>query len=210
MHTAPSHIHWLARDEPDAAAEKVAAALGRWSQRGWSVPHFWGLCARGQIDLYRGAPESARARLAQDWAPLRAAHLLRVPMVRIEAHSLRGRAALACANRGVAGDRARLATEARDDAFEMERLRAPWSDALAALLHAGAAHQLADPDAAKLLGSAAERLERAGMALHAHLARLRRAALEDDAAALDAARRWLVAQGVREPERLADVLAPGF
>ena len=52
-------------------------------------------------------------------------------------------------------------------------------------------------------------LEQAAMSLHVAVARARRGELSGDSALLESAHASIAAQGVRDPARIVDVLAPG-
>lgn len=205
LRNGPTHLLWLVRGALAEAQAGIDEAARLWSTRGMQVQHYWQLHARCDLDLYRGDPEAARARLRLRWPDL--GNLLRIQHVRIEALHLRGRCALA------AGDpqwRAQVLADARAIAAE----RTPWGDALAQLLRAGAAARSGDPGAARQhLAEAIAGCEPAGMALYAAAARRRRGELgsEPEAAAWrDRADTWLIGQGVADIPRLLATLAPGF
>jgi hypothetical protein len=90
----------------------------------------------------------------------------------------------------------------------------PWAAPLATLIRAGAA-ALGDDTAraATLLEVAVQELDGAGMSLYAQVARWRLGHIVDGGdgyAMVTGANEWMRAQNVREPRRLAAVLAPGF
>ncbi|MCU1279309.1 MAG: hypothetical protein JWM53_2855, partial [bacterium] len=96
----------------------------------------------------------------------------------------------------------------------IERARMPWATPLGTLIRAGAAALTDDSArAASLCEVAARELDAAGMSLYATVARLRLGHViggGDGYALVTAANEWMQAQQVREPRRLAAVLAPGF
>ncbi len=197
----PTILHTLARGAVDEAADSIDEAERRWSARG--VPRYWQFHSRCQLDLYRGDPAAARARLEREWSAL--GTLLRVQFVRIEALHLRGRCLLATGG----PDRPILA-----DARTIEAQQAPWGDPLAKLLRAGVAARAGDTRAAiHHLADAAAGCDAAGLCLFAAAARRRRGELEpgsDGARRRASADAWLSAQDVADIPRLLAMLTPGF
>jgi hypothetical protein len=197
LHALDVWLH-LAADDLDAARRSLTTAEVAWPYppaAGYHAQHLELAEARSAVLLYAGEP--ARAwRAAQDDAPhLARTGLLQAPALQQVAHDIRGRSALA-AWRVAPKDQAlrRAALRAADD------LQASGARGHADLLRAGA-H---DPDpavayaaGARLLHSAAHSFESQDLAIQLAVTRLR---LGDPAA--------LAALGVRDPIRLAAVLAP--
>jgi len=197
----PTHLHALARGAVDEAAASVDEAERRWSARG--VQLYWQLHTRCNIDLYRGDPARALARLERAWGSL--GTLLRIQLVRVEALHLRGRCLLASL-----GPERRVLADAR--AIEAEQT--PWGDALAALLRAGTAARAGEIERAiHHLAAAAAGCEAAGMGLLAVAARRRRGELQpgpDGQRWRSNADAWLESQEVADTPRLLATLVPGF
>ena len=64
-----------------------------------------------------------------------------------------------------------------------------------------------------MLAAAVTAFERADMTFHAAVARRRLGVLQDDErgrALVDEADAWMAAQGIRNPARMARLIAPGF
>ena len=135
--------------------------------------------------------------------------MLRVQSVLI--HSLFSRARA----RGIGGrsEGSHREWSGREGCARIERERTPWGDALARLLRAGIGSVSGDRAAALAHVTAAERdLAAADMALHAAVAGRRRGELlggAEGAAAVAAADAWMAGQGIRNPARIAGMLAPG-
>jgi len=93
------------------------------------------------------------------------------------------------------------------------RERTHWADSLALLLQAGAAATPREPARAQsLLESAEAGFTRGDMALYATAARRRRGELMGGEAGRDlvaAADTWMTGQGIKNPERMTAMLAPG-
>jgi hypothetical protein len=133
-----------------------------------------------------------------------------MPLVRIEAEHLLARGAVAAA---AAGDPS-AAGHADRIARSLRRRPLPIAAPMADLIRAALAHLRADRSGAvALCDAAATAFERLDMGLFAAAARMRSGLLASDAAhhaRASAALAWMRAQGVASPERIADLLAPGF
>jgi hypothetical protein len=96
----------------------------------------------------------------------------------------------------------------------MGKERMAWADPLAALVEAGVAHVAGDPTRARAqLETAIRGLEAADMMLYAQAARRRHGQLvggSEGAAEVAQADAWMAAAGVRRPDRMAAMLAPGW
>jgi len=193
-------IVYLALDEPEAGRRALREIMDRWSLQGFHFQHYLEMYAENQIDLYLGNWASAWRRIEERWPLLEKSYLLRIPFAMIESSHLRGRTALAAAAGG--GDRA-LIDVAERSARAIEKQKVAWALPLAHSLRAGAASLRGRKDAAiALLERAARDFEKAELMLHAGAAAYRHAQLTG-ASPPDL-------QGVKNPERLLDVLMPGF
>jgi hypothetical protein len=89
-----------------------------------------------------------------------------------------------------------------------------WSDPLAALVRAGVHHLRGDAERSiTWLAQAIRGLDTTDMALYAHAARRRHGQLlggDAGRAEVVAAERWMLASGVKRPDRMTAMLAPGF
>src|SRR6185436_3632762 len=191
---------FLALDEPEAGRRALREVMDRWSMQGFHFQHYLEMYAENQIDLYLGNWASAWRRIEERWPLLEKSYLLRIPFAMIESSHLRGRTALATAAGD--GDRA-LIDVAERSARAIEKQKVAWALPLAHSLRAGAASLRGQKDAAiALLERAARDFEKAELMLHADAAAYRHAQLTG-ASPPDL-------QGVKNPERLLDVLMPGF
>ena len=213
LRTRVAHAIALAADDPATAEREAREAVDSWSHQGFHAQHYYQLFAQAEADLYRGDAPAAAALVAARWPALHKSLLLQVQFIRLEALHLRARTELAAARSGGGVDGARVEA-ALADARRIERARMPWATPLATLIRAGAAALAGDAaQAATLCELAARELDGAGMALYATVARWRLGHLVgggDGYALVTAANEWMRAQKVREPRRLAAVLAPGF
>ncbi|HVV86967.1 MAG TPA: hypothetical protein VHE35_28205, partial [Kofleriaceae bacterium] len=156
----------------------------------------------------------ALRRVSEAWPRLKSSLLLMVQLTRIEALQLRGRAALTAAMAADGDLRRRLLREVVADARAIAKEKMPWSTPLAHLLEAGAAAAGGDRAGARgRLIEAVAGLDDAGLALYGAAARARLGAIDggDDGKAMAAnAVAWMAGQGVKRPERMIAMLAPGF
>jgi serine/threonine protein kinase len=198
-------IVYLAMDEPETGRRAVRQVMDRWSLQGFHFQHYLEMYAENQIDLYAGNWASAWRRVHERWPLMKSSFLLRIPFAKIEGSHLKGRSALAAAKGG--GDRA-LIESAERDAKVIEKEHVAWALPLATSLRAGVASLRGQRDRAVELLERAERdFERAEMMLYAKAAALRRIALTGESSS---AEEWMRQQGVKNPQRLLDVLVPGF
>jgi hypothetical protein len=201
----------LAGDEPERARRELRQVIDEWSQQGFHVQHMNRLFDEAQIDLYQGERRAAWERVTGQWPALARSHLLRVQQVRVFLLHLRARAALAAAP-AAAGPRPLLRAAERD-ARLLRRERIAWAEALAQLVSAGVAVARQDSGGARrLLEDAAGRLEAAGLRLHAAAARRRlgeQVGGSDGHRLVEQADAWMRGQGVRRPDRMTALLAPG-
>jgi serine/threonine protein kinase len=202
---------WLVRDDVNGAREAIKRVMQQWSSKGFHAQHFLALLAEGQIDLYAGEPQRMLRLLDERWSEVAHSLILRVRLNRTELYHLRGRLALATAEQRANQDllRAVLALAQRI-AGEPVRCGKPW----AALLEAGVAVRRGrDDQALRQVDAAAAGFDAADMALYAHAARYRKGALiggsAGDSLKHDAIG-FIHAEGVQNPVRLIDMLAPGF
>ncbi len=164
---------WLVADDPETARKDLAEALGLWSHEGFYLAHYNTLLADVQIALYAGDADVAWRQVTSRWIDLRRSMLMRIQVLRIEALFLRGRSALAMAERDSA-QRAQFVKEVERLAGAIESENMPWSDPFAPLLRAGVAALRNDQGKAEsLLLEAASGFDESGMALHAAVARYR-------------------------------------
>ena len=206
----------LASNDPERAARHLGRVMGRWSNQGFHVEHYWELVAHVQIDLYRGDGARAHARIVEGWPHIVRSRLLHAQHVAAEAHSLRARAALAAAAafRPSAPERPRLLAQARESIARVRkahtRCAAPLADLLLGGLSftEGIAETCLDHTRRALEGF--EALE---MSLFAAVCRVRIGQLvqgPEGTQLIDQADEWMHGQKIKNPPAFARMLAPGF
>jgi serine/threonine protein kinase len=205
-----TNVAWLALDDPDEARRQVMLANKQWSREGFHLQHYYELLANGQIDLYVGNGSAGLERTERHWQALSRSLLLRVQNIRVEAQHLRARCALAEAKHN--GD-ARLLAVATQAARTIRREHMPWATAIAQLVEASVAAVRKEAGAAEKLAAAEQALGAADMHLYAAATRLRHGTVLGGAHGneiVNAARKELATLGATSPERIADMVAPGF
>jgi serine/threonine protein kinase len=211
LRTRVQYVALLANDQPDAARRDLQQAIEQWSREGFHLQHLWYLFAQVGVDLYLGKAADAWGRITNHWPILRQRMLMRIQSTRIQSLYLRARSALAMAACRP-GDRVFLAAAERD-AVRLKRERMAWGDPLAALLLAGVADGRGETaSATALLVSAEDGFTAADMGLHAACVRRRRGELlggEAGRGLVARADAWMTGQNIRNPERMAAMLAPG-
>ncbi|HUH03328.1 MAG TPA: hypothetical protein VML75_15125, partial [Kofleriaceae bacterium] len=117
MRTGLAGTLLLAHGDLARAAAEIGRAEAEWAY-GEELAHR-GLLARAHLDLYKGDGVQAWRRVNEAWPRLAAARLLRAQPVRVEAHHLRARCAIAAAATGARVE-ARIA-DAEHDIGAIER-----------------------------------------------------------------------------------------
>ncbi|MGK2859119.1 MAG: serine/threonine-protein kinase [Thermoanaerobaculia bacterium] len=206
-----TRLEWivaLAGDDPREARAIVDDAIGRWSSQGFHLQHFQYMLSRVEIGLYTGDVAEAYAEYRRRLLALNRSMLTRAQIVSIEVNHMSARAKLALRAAGADGAPS-LASVMRDVA-RIERNDAPWGNALALAIRAGAA-SLRDDRAVTvaLLEQAESALEKSGMAMCSAVARRRRGQMLGDETLVRAADARMSANGVARPDRIADVVLPG-
>jgi hypothetical protein len=102
----------LARGDAAGARAETRATVALWTHRGYYLQHFYALRLEVCCDLYEGDVAAGLARILAAWPAVKRSGLLRHPVVRVDAHLLRGRAMLAAAAMG-SGSGAELRAAAR-------------------------------------------------------------------------------------------------
>jgi tetratricopeptide (TPR) repeat protein len=223
-----ANLAWLAAGRVEEARERQQAGIERWSRKSFHVEHWWDLLAQVHIGLYVGEGESMRRLVEEKWRQLDKALLLRVQLTRTEAYYLRGRVQLAAVleRRGAPGIKSAQGTPSAKVAKEEHALlraverdarrivaeRMPWSQPLGDALWAGVATVRGERERAQALWArAALGFAAVDMALHAAVARYRQgeATGGDEGEGLRCeAEEWMRRQGIAEPERMAQMIAP--
>lgn len=194
---------WLSIGQPELAKLHADLANSRWSHYGYLAHSYYYFVAEVNRLLYQGQAAEAWLAVTQNWAPLRRSLLLRVQVVRVEAHHLRARAAFAVGGEALKAGRASLAV--------LEREPVPYAAALAALVRCSSAVQdgASAPEVAARLGHAEQLLRQSGMKGYAVSAQWAAARAARDGPATDAALAVAAELGIQLPEPLLRMMGIG-
>jgi tetratricopeptide (TPR) repeat protein len=200
----------LATDDAARVRETARAAMDAWTPRAFDLVHYYELYTLTYADLYEGRAEEAHARIVERWPALERSFLMRVQFVRVMMQHCRAGAALALYART---KDASLLADATRLARKLERERMAWSLPFARLMRAGIARARGDDTASDLAREAAVAADEAKMAMVANVARCALAAIVggDEGTELGLrADEWFRAQGIKRPDRIAAMIAPGL
>ncbi len=210
----PAAITAIVADDPDTA-DRIAREFPRFGgdfSEKFTGGHWGSLVSRVSANRYRSRGQLAHREMEVDFAKIRAAHFLRVHMMRVCTTFERGLCALSAAEDG--GDRTSLWRLAARCAKELLRDRpdyaAPMGHHVMGCLLAGQGQK---ERALEQLDLAISGLSRVDMGYLASCAKARRGALAGGQAGrelLEASTEQLVAQGIVNVERCLDMSAPGF
>jgi len=169
--------------------------------------------SRAHIQLYSGKSREALAHLTDTLRHARRGFLLRPIIARIDGFSLRARAALAVLDEGPKDSAALLRSAVRDTNTVISQ-KQPWAIAFGYLLQAGIAfHRRRVDQSVALLEQAAESCRATHMELFVRVANFRRGQLlggDEGRALMDDARAFMKTQEIERPDRMTQLLAPGF
>ncbi len=202
----------LAADQPEEAGEELGRAE-RLLTPDLAFFRPFQLAGRVEVALYRDDCRAAWTAVEQAWPTLERYSLLSVQLDDTQFRHLRCRAALASAVDAGISASGRFVGLIKKDLRRIEAHRLAWGDPLAQLLRAGLESLCEGKEAAfDHLAAAEAGFESAGMELYAAVSMRRRGQLLKDAGGarlIREADRWMSEQGIRDPARMAGVLAPG-
>jgi ATP/maltotriose-dependent transcriptional regulator MalT len=205
------NLIWLAADDADQAREEVIQALKAWTRKDFHLQHYSSLLALAQIELYTGDAEVAFRQMEGQLKSLEESLLLRIQTVRIESRHLRARTALASAHGNQREQRLQIA---ENMARKISKERVQWGEPLAALIRAGISATRGDGNRTRsYLSESVAGFELANMALYAAAARRRLGQTlggERGDQLLAEATSWMTQQQIKKPDRMTQMLAPGF
>jgi len=196
----------LAAGRPEETRTIADWTLRTWLPDRYSPQTFYALRGQRMTELLEGRTQVAAQTLATGRAAFEKAGGYRIVFSRFDHDLLEARTVLACDRMSTHGlwPLERLIER-------LEKLAMPEGAAHAMLLRASVAARAGDRNATLTwLARATHRLDDAGVDLEAQVARLRTAQLLGQSDPADAARLALRRLGVADPDRWADLLAPGY
>jgi eukaryotic-like serine/threonine-protein kinase len=205
------YLKHLVGDEPDKAHQELSQAGDSSTERRGHLQQFMRILAEGEIDLYSQSASAAFDQIKEQWPALKKSYNLNRQLVLIEALHLQARTALAVAKEN-SGPAPFLAI-ADQNARRIKREKTSYGDGWAELILAGVAASRGRVESAIThLSSAEKRFEDVDMALYAAAARRRRGELlegDEGGALISSSHNWMRKQQIKNPARMADMLAPG-
>jgi CheY-like chemotaxis protein len=209
-------VVWLIRDDVARAAKGIDGILDAWPVDVYHVQHFFHLYARCEHALYADEPEVAWQAIAAEVRRLRRSGLLMVSGIRIENAWIRGRVALAMAEKAEGALRLPWLKVARRSARLLRKAEHQTGVAMGAALEAGIRWLAPGADRARSLVAlerAVATAEAAGAILIAESVRRWMGEISGGRRGEEIRARsngWMADQGVQSPARLAHLIAPGF
>jgi hypothetical protein len=203
---------WLRDDDPAGARADLEDTSWTPPESGFHLQHFWKLEMGSEIALYEGSSAEHFAHLQREATRYARSLLSRIMMIRCADWSVRGRLAVATAAEGIEPRaRRKLAAVMAD---RLSRVPAPFAPAFADVLRGAIAAQQGDTETAVAALRTAESVaDQLDMALWRESIRYRLGDLlggDEGAALIRGAMAWMTQEGISRPERMIEVLAPGF
>jgi serine/threonine protein kinase/tetratricopeptide (TPR) repeat protein len=205
----------LAADDPEGARSNLRRSLEQWPHQKFDLQRYCGFYGQVDTALYCGEGARAWELVVETWPVIEGTLLLKVQAVFIFASNLRARSAIAAATDcSDKGKRTMLLKTAARIAGRIEKQKMAWGGALAQLLRAGIAGASGETErAVPLLKLAEEKLRAVDMSLFAAAARRRHGEIiggDEGRRMLENSEAEMIAQGIKNPRALSDMLAPGM
>jgi serine/threonine protein kinase len=216
MRLRSSHRRCFVDDDVEGAARDLDAAAAAWGAETHYLSRGNHLYRQVELAQYSGEFDRAWQLITERWHLLEPLRLFRFELMMTMAFERRAYCAMAMA--ATAAQRNESAEPflkaAERDARNLERWNTSWGPFAAHLVRAGvAAHRGERARAIERLTIAETAFTREGMALHRIVTRWRRGSLiggDAGRALVQESRDWLIEQGVKNPDRLSRVYAPGL
>jgi predicted ATPase len=206
------NIVWLAADQPDEARRQATLAMAGWPREPFLLQHVFELIGCASIDLYASEGPRAGDRIARAWPDFKRSWHIKHRFPRVLLLHLRARAALASLGPGL-NDRAPIRSAERD-AKKILREPTGWSGPLARLVIAGIARACGkSKQAVEQLETAIREFDDWEMALYSAAAKRRLGELlggQRGQELIAAGTELMTDQGIVRPDRMTQMLAPGF
>lgn len=202
----------LARDRVAPTRAAVAQQKRAWPNNGFHLQHWNQLQADCLIDLYEGRGARGLSRIERRWRELQRSQVMHVQVIAIEVMQLRAHCGLAAAH-AQPRSRTRLLRGVVSFARKIAKVPAPWAEGLVLVIEGSVAEMRGQPALARQhFGRAVTLLEAFDMQLHAACARYRLGCVvggREGEVECKRALQLLRDRGVKRPEQMVAVLAPG-
>jgi len=215
LRAGPQVAYWLADDDLPRARAELAYVQQRWPDDAPNVQRLWTFIGGIYIDFYAGELAAAWGRVSREWPDFQRSFLFQSQWSRVMVYVLRAGAALARLHSDHGeSERAGLLRTAEADLDALKGEKTLWATPFVELVHAGLMIVVRQKDRAIQGLRAAEQGFRAvDMTLYAAAARRRCGQFVGGAAGAEltaSADAVMAEQGIRRPDRMTRVLAPGF
>ena len=205
MLTRAFHRVWIIGGDPDRAEAELQRKIWVPPGEGVHSHHWYQFRAEAEYALYHG-----RAYDFESHVPvLKASMLTRLQIIGLEVCWIRGRVAIADAQRSGSAEPLQLAEKM---SHKLRKTKIHYAVAWGHLLAAGCQCVRGNPaEASRHLAFASAAAGEAGMQLIRNVARLAQGVVDEEARSRHetSARIWLETQGVTEPDRLIPLIATG-
>jgi eukaryotic-like serine/threonine-protein kinase len=213
LHLRNAHCKCFAEDDLAGARQELQRAEASWRGQKLQLAQANYLFREIELALYEGQPPLAWELVTTRWHVLAPLRLFGFQGITTQSLERRAYCALAMAANSAHHAQDRYLRAAERDARELIRWKAPWGAAVADLVRAGiAAHRGQAELAISRLDAAERKFRDVGMALHLAITRWRQGLLIGGDAGntlVQESKDWMSGQGVRNPDRLNAVIAPG-
>lgn len=201
-------FRYLAKGDPLPAIDACREVLDTWGGQGpMQLPHTWALVGLAHGLMYAGDPRGAYDAILVQWSAMSRALILSIDCVASEVRHTRARAALC--TMAQEGSSRRLLKDVRAQAHLLKRRSLGWKKAVGTLLEAGWHAARGDARQAQASLVEGERLASAsGLRLFALSAAYQRALVTDDTALREQCAEAIMACGVTDPAKIANLLVP--
>jgi hypothetical protein len=202
----------MAADGVEEGHQELSEEMECWAKKGLYVNHSASLYMKSSMLLYLHKEREGEQAAIRMLCSMRELRLMIIQHMRIATRELMGRIQIAVA--WTEKNPASYLKAAERTAVRLAREKRPDARSLAKLIRAGIANRKGDLDKTKqLLEEALSGLTACELGLFAAAARRRLGQLiggDQGKALITEADRWMTAQGIRKPHRMAAVYAPGF
>ncbi|MBI4749777.1 MAG: hypothetical protein HY774_14920 [Acidobacteria bacterium] len=205
------YLNYLAEDKPEKALNELEHTSNLWSQHSFHLHDYWKLLGQSEIGLYCSNPGPAWAEMNTRWPHILRWGIRSIQLIFIETLHFQARLALSLAQhqRHASG----FLKIAQTNARRIKREKIAYGDGWAELIFAGVEATRGRTTAAiNHLHLAETKLAGADMKLYAAAASRRRGELlggEEGSALIQQSEEWMTGQHIKNPARMADMLAPG-
>jgi eukaryotic-like serine/threonine-protein kinase len=204
----------LSSGEVERARQEIDLGMRLWSSKEFGVQRFLADISKIQLDIYEGSINAALEKLEAMWPEFFHSMMRRIQLCRIHVFYHAGFVQLAVASRQEGDPKRKALRKAATYARALERETAQWAAPYAAYIRACIQYlEGNNPAAIARLETAIVGFEKAGMRLYRAAAQRRLGQLIRDQRGTELvgdAERVFTEQGVRDPPRLASMMAPGF